>query len=281
MCDSGEDTPFCAPANGAELRVGETVDITWDPDFIASSASPPPVQIFIQADFSITPTDPLETAGFTSPALDPNTGTFPWPILASYIPATANATTALLSIAIPLSNTPTNGTFTRIGEGTTRFPGPQVHILPAASTTSSSSSSSPQSVSANPTAASAAQSQSGPQNQTQINGTATNGQQPNALAIALPVALGVATALLMAAYALVKRHRPGWLPQALLARRGGERRGFGGGSSVGPGNRGDGGGDRGVRRLRGRAVEIKVVKTDLDGLRANAVRMVQVGGGGG
>ena len=75
------------------------------------------------------------------------------------------------------------------------------------------------------------------------------------------------TALAMIAYALMARHKPGWL--AGVRRRvccGGGR----GGQRV---------------RLRGRDVEIKVVKTDLEGLRANAGRLAAegrfAGGGGG
>ena len=72
------------------------------------------------------------------------------------------------------------------------------------------------------------------------------------------------TALAMIAYALMARHKPGWLA--------GVRR------------RVCCGGGRGDRvRLRGRDVEIKVVKTDLEGLRANAGRLAAEGrfGGGG
>lgn len=90
------------------------------------------------------------------------------------------------------------------------------------------------------------------------------------MAIVLPVIFGVLTALAMIAYALMARHKPGWLA--------GVRRQlccccYGGGR----------GGDR--VRLRGRDVEIKVVKTDLEGLRANAGRLAASGrygnGGGG
>ncbi|KAK4150152.1 hypothetical protein C8A00DRAFT_18264 [Chaetomidium leptoderma] len=262
MCDNDADGPFCSPQDGAQLQTGETVTITWNPLFFTTASFPnPPFDIFIQADFPITANGPPETAGFTSTPLDPNTGAFPWPILASYLPPTSNASIALLSIAAPLPQTSTNGSFIRTGAGTTRFPGPQVHILRASQPTPSSSPPTDQQQQQ--------QQQQQPQNDQQQNPTS-----PNPLAIALPIAFGLLTALAMVGYALLKRHRP-----ETLARLAFWKKRTKGNSSSGSSSRSGGGGGRG--RVRGREVEIRVVRTDLEGLRANAAKMAVGGGGGG
>lgn len=249
-------------------RADPTPSVTWNPDFFTTTSSSNPIlQIFIQADFtSLNPTDqPGPTPGFTSPGLDPNSGIFSWLILAAYLfPPTANSTTAHLSITLPPPPSTADRTPSR---ESARFPGPQIHILP--STTS------------NPNAADSAILPPAP-----LDSNRARTAGPNPLAIALPIALGLATALLMAAYALAKRYRPGWLPSFL--------RGSGGsrvkGTTKEGGERGRWFGSKrgGVVRLRGRAVEIQVVKTDLEGLRANAVRawagrggLGSAGGGGG
>ncbi|KAK4032204.1 hypothetical protein C8A01DRAFT_50957 [Parachaetomium inaequale] len=263
MCDNDPDIPFCSPQNGSQLQVGETVEITWNPLFFTTSTPQPSPQIFIQADFSITDNGPPETAGFTSAPLDPNTGVFPWPVLDTYLPRNSNYTTATLSIAAPLSHTSTNGTFVRIGAGTIRFPGPQVHILRAPATNLNTSLSN-----------TAPQDNTQPQ---QEQDQQQQQQQTNPLAIALPITFGLLTALAMVIYALLKRHRPGLLARVnpFHHRRGGSSSN----NTIWPGGDGERH-SRGRRvRLKGRDVEIRVVKTDLEGLRANAARMVAVGGG--
>ena len=227
--------------------------VIWNPDFFTTPSTGAFTQIFIQADFD-TLASPSQTSGFTSAALDPTLGTFAWPILAAYLASpTTNTTTVRLSIAAPLANPPSNtGSFVRIGAGTVRFPGPQVRILRAAAN-STLATLSPATTTTTTTTLSS--------NLAQTSGS--GGVNP--LAIVLPVIFGVLTALAMIAYALMARHKPGWLA--------GVRR------------RVCCGGGRGDRvRLRGRDVEIKVVKTDLEGLRANAGRLAaegRFGGGGG
>ncbi|KAK3294484.1 uncharacterized protein B0H64DRAFT_463401 [Chaetomium fimeti] len=272
MCDNDPDTPFCSPQDGAQLQVGDIAEITWNPNFFTTSnPGPPPQQIFIQADFALTANGPPETAGFTSSPLDPNTGTFPWTILATYLPPDSTTTTATLSLAAPLSHAPTtNGTFVRIGAATIRFPGPRVHILRSTTTSNNNTTTTP----------SAITDTNAPLTTTTTTTTPTPqpapSQAPNPLAIALPVTLGLLTALAMVLYAVLKRHRPD-----LLA-RGRRRPGCLSCWGVCRRRREEGGGRR--VRLKGRAVEIRVVKTDLEGLRGNAVRMMggsANGGGGG
>ncbi|KAG7287539.1 hypothetical protein NEMBOFW57_007051 [Staphylotrichum longicolle] len=103
---------------------------------------------------------------------------------------------------------------------------------------------------------------------------------PNPLAIALPILFGLLTALAMASYALLKRHKPDVLRRLTLAgprfwwwRRGGPPAAAAGLSGYGERKWGQGREGQQKVRLRGRDVEIKVVKTDLEGLRANAGRM--------
>lgn len=121
---------------------------------------------------------------------------------------------------------------------------------------------------------------------------------PNTLAIALPIAFGMLTLLLMAGYVFVRRGRPGftargWLADTVFARS--STRGAPPSATSTPGRRQrwlsrwwwwwQGSGGYGERQSRGQRIkkggggggvrgrEIKVVTTDLDGLRMNAVRM--------
>ncbi|KAK3903517.1 hypothetical protein C8A05DRAFT_32732 [Staphylotrichum tortipilum] len=261
MCDTEGDTPFCSPKNGAQLLTGQTAEITWNPDFF-SATSPPPTEIFVQADFTLPSNSGGSNVGFTSAPLDPNAGTFSWPILPSYLPSSANLTTVILSLAAPLVQNPTSGSFIRIGTGTVRFPGPQIRIVRSSTTTNAAAATTSR---VGSTASAAAQS-----------GTASAPVNP--LAIALPVVFGVLTALAMAGYILLKRRNPRLLQRLNpFARRNDDN--FSGSGYFGRGQQSLGGGVGSVR-LRGRNVEIKVVKTDMEGLRANAGRMV-VGGGNG
>jgi hypothetical protein len=88
----------------------------------------------------------------------------------------------------------------------------------------------------------------------------------------------------MLLYAVLKRRRPEQLAKMLQSVRrilwpcggGLGRRGGGGGKGYGERQ------SRAQRvRLRGREVEIKVVRGDLEGVRAEAARMQMRGGGGG
>ncbi|KAL2142964.1 hypothetical protein VTI28DRAFT_486 [Corynascus sepedonium] len=263
MCDKDPDTsPFCSPRSGAQLQTGETVAITWNPDFFISELPPPP-HIFIQAEFAVADDGPAATAGFISSPIDPDTGSFRWAVLDGYLPANSSSTSATLSIAVPLPRIAINGTFFRIGTGTMRYPGPQVDIL--RSSTSSSSSSDTNVV--NPAATAA----------TTPSATASNPGQ-NVLAIALPVALGVLTAIVMAVYAVLKRRRP-----HLLASLAGMFPCVGNSDN----HHDKGGSENGSssatrRRVKGRDVEIRVVRNDgLEGRRGGAVLMVGIEGGGG
>ncbi|KAK4251349.1 hypothetical protein C7999DRAFT_10924 [Corynascus novoguineensis] len=263
MCDKDPDTSlFCSPRSGAQLQVGETVDITWDPDFFTSELPPPP-HIFIQAEFAVADNGPPATAGFISSPVDPDAGSFRWAVLDAYLPPNSSSTSATLSIAAPLPRIATNGTFFRIGAGTMRYPGPQVDIFRRSSSGSSSSDTN----AANPAATGA----------TTPSSTASNPAQ-NALAIALPVALGVLTAIVMAVYAVVKRRRP-----HLLASLAGMFPCVGNSDN----HPGKGGSENGPpsatrRRVKGRDVEIRVVRTDgLEGRRGGAAPIVAIEGGGG
>ncbi|KAL2121058.1 hypothetical protein VTJ04DRAFT_5085 [Mycothermus thermophilus] len=276
MCDNDSTTPFCSPQSGTRVQTGDTLEITWNPLFFSPSSPQPADEIFIQADFYLPSSQPSppQLAGFTSTALDPSAGAFRWPILDAYIPGNSTSATALLSIAAPNPTTSTNGSFVRIGNGAHRFPGPSVEIIRAADAGPGASNAADQTPLLNGNGNTPQQGQGQQQPSSETQSSTTTGTAPptsqgplNPLAIALPISLGVFTALLMVAYIMLKRNRPD-----LLAKLSPKKWGVGGG----------GYGERQSRRQRmrkvgGRNVEIKVVKTDVEGLRANAARMVGMG----
>ncbi|KAH6634990.1 hypothetical protein B0J18DRAFT_472021 [Chaetomium sp. MPI-SDFR-AT-0129] len=297
MCDHDPSTPFCTPQDGASFQVGTAVQVTWSPDFftLSNPSAPAPTQIFFQADFPIDiTTSAPSTIGFTSPALDLTTGSFTWPILDTYLPipnTTANSTntmiTATLSLAVPLSQNPANGTFIRIGTGTMRFPGPRVILLREGESPPSGESST--------MAGNMAGDMDGtnpfttPQRPQQQTDTAPG--MVNPLAIALPTALAVLTAVGMVVYYIVVRRRrqgvgvrfwPFGAKSGNSNVRGqtGEMGTFGVGNTGNTGNSGRPGKRSAGVRLGGKRVEIRVVQTDVEGLRGNAERWFAGGGVG-
>ena len=291
MCDNVE-TPICSPPDGAQFQIGDTIDskhptpvyqlrrltqlnpVTWNPSFFNTTTASTPLQILIQADFLSPSNNDITNgeAGITISSLDAAASQFTWSVLASYLPPNTNSTSAILFLAEPLT-TPraiptTNGT--RFSSGTTRFPGPQIHIFRTLSTTTTATTT----INTTNSSSSSSQQQQPTEPQTQLN----------PLAIALPIAFGALTLLLMAAYILLKRRRPDilerMLPSKLSRPTWLKRNGYGERQSQGQRT---GGTVAGGVRLQGK--EIKVVTTDLDGLRMNAVRMAEAergwGGGGG
>ncbi|KAK4109134.1 hypothetical protein N656DRAFT_848067 [Canariomyces notabilis] len=310
MCDNHGAALFCSPQEGSQLQTGESVEITWDPSFFDTT----PFQVLIQADFfdGSSSTTTGEKTGFTSAPLNTNTGRFTWSILESYLPPGTNATSAALSIAepimiIPASNRTTNSHAAPTPlAGRMRYPGPTVSILRASTGTDIDTNTTTFTATSNNTSSAPNQQTQTqqPQSSTSQSPTRQQQQQPgtaNTLAIALPVAFGLLTLLLMAGYVLLKRHNPGfsartffsgaaatlqrwWVGTVVAGVKGGgggygerqsrgQRVGTGQGKSLRKKMTGNGNGNRnGVTGgLRGK--EIRVVTTDLDGLRMNAVRM--------
>ncbi|KAL1840073.1 hypothetical protein VTJ49DRAFT_808 [Mycothermus thermophilus] len=259
MCDNGPDTPFCSPLSGTEVQTGETLEtdilkVTWNPLFFSPTSDQPADEIFVQADF-LLPSDnnsPPQHAGFTSTALDPGAGAFRWPVLDTLLPGNSTSATAVLSIAAPLPTISRNGSFIRIGRGTNRFPGPSVRILRTESNNNNNN--------LNP---------SNPSSSEQLDQLGPP-PAPNPLAIALPIALGLLTAILMITFMMLKSRRPDLFARIFpnSGRKGGlpmvQQKGYGERQSWA----------QRTRRVGGRSVEIKVVTTDMEGARANAARMV-------
>ncbi|KAK4146009.1 uncharacterized protein C8A04DRAFT_26169 [Dichotomopilus funicola] len=294
MCDQDPSTPFCTPQDGASFQIGTAIQVTWSPDFftLSNPPGPAPPQIFLQVDFPLTTPGAPSTIGFTSPALDLTAGSFTWPILDTYLPipsstATTNTTTtitATLSLAVPLSQNPANGTFVRIGSGTMRFPGPSVILFREGESPPSGESSSMAGDMAgnmdgtNPFAT--------PQRPQQQMNTAPG--MVNPLAVALPTTLAVLTAIGMVVYYIVvRRRRQGYgvrlWPFGAKNKTNNARGQTGEVGTFGIGNMGNNGklgkGSAGVR-LGGKRVEIRVVQTDVEGLRGNAERWFAGGGVG-
>ncbi|KAK4199229.1 hypothetical protein QBC40DRAFT_329647 [Triangularia verruculosa] len=262
MCDKApeSDTPFCAPEEGAQVQTGDSVKVIWSPRFFATSPTSRPRQIRIQADFfpSGTPLSRLNstlgngTEGFTSGVLNPSLGTFNWSILDSYLDEPdVSSLIAALSIAEPFTDSDGNGT---VLEGNDRFPGPVVTIVrgPARPT------------STNPVSGGA------------INTPpprSSNNTGPNPIAIALPILFGFLTAITLACCMIYKRRHPSFKVGAMVAGWMGRsgRGGFGGLKSSGYGQ------GRSQRQRMGGGLsgkDIRVVTTDIQGLRMNAVNMM-------
>ncbi|KAK4652276.1 hypothetical protein QC762_609695 [Podospora pseudocomata] len=266
MCDNppDSDTPFCAPENGAQLQTGNIVGVIWSPLFFATSPTSRPRQIRIQADFfpSNTPLSRLNstlstgTEGFTSNVLNPALGTFNWSILDSYIDdIDVPSLIAVLSIAEPFTDSDGNGT---VLQGNDRFPGPTVTLVRGPTRPTSTNSVNGGTINVPPSPAS-------------------ENTGPSPITIALPILFGFLTAITLACCMVYKRRHPsfkvGEMVTNWMGRSG--RGGFGGlraASGYGQGRSqrqrmGGGGGG-----LRGK--DIKVVTTDIQGLRMNAMNMM-------
>ncbi|KAK4177091.1 hypothetical protein QBC36DRAFT_327766 [Triangularia setosa] len=263
MCDKApeNDTPFCAPEDGARFQTGDTVDVIWSPLFFATSPTSRSRQIRIQADFfpSNTPQSRLNstlgsgTEGFTSTILNPSLGTFNWSILDSYLDdPDVPSLIAVLSIAEPFTDSDGNGT---VFEGNNRFPGPVVTIVRGPARPTSTNSVSGGTINTPPSAS-------------------NDNTGPSPLTIALPILFGFLTAITLACCMIYKRRHPsfkiGAMVRGWMNRSG--RGGFGGLKASGYGQ-----GRSQRQRIGGgglRGKDIKVVTTDIQGLRMNAVNMM-------
>ncbi|KXX75858.1 hypothetical protein MMYC01_207344 [Madurella mycetomatis] len=305
MCDNRADTPFCSPPEGAQFQTGDTVEITWNPSFFNNT----PLQILIQADFSNSQEDAARSGGgatgFTSDPVDTQDGNFTWSILDSYVPQNVNSTSAVLFISEPIlaalnppilanpsaapnrninnNNNNDNGEDndqSRTGTGRIRHAGPRLALLRRGSFSSADLNASTPLLNNQP------QSPDGNNN--------NNSAQPslNTLAIILPVVFGLLTLVLMAGYVFLRRRNPGFTVRGWLSGAFGPARGDGGWwrglgwKERGYGERQSKGQRLGKKtnKLQGvglRGKEIKVVTTDLQGLRMNAVRMAGAFSGGG
>jgi len=228
--------PFCAPAPNTQLAVGRTIEVTWDPTFFNSTETP---MVLVQADFSL-PANSGQTLGidgFTSELIPTSTGRFSWVILPSYLHSSTLATTARIFLAEPSeTNVTTRGN---------RIPGPRVEIV---STTANNN------INGNNRGAN------------QQQNAASTGSNP--IAIALPIVFGVLTLCFLGFCVWLKRRHPDFFRRIFTFGRG--RIGWRGGNS------GKSRGRFGLGRSKSsriRGDDIKVVTTDMNGLRMNAMAM--------
>ncbi|KAK4183447.1 hypothetical protein QBC35DRAFT_518203 [Podospora australis] len=274
MCTNPPEspTPFCEPREGAQLRTGQTIEIIWSPLFFATGPNSRPRQIRVQAEFfPSSSSNTSSTLGFTSTLLSPSSGRFAWTILDSYLPPSINSLTASLAIAEPFTDSDGNGT---VLEGNDSFPGPRVTILRSTGAQQPNSGSNKNN------------------NTTNAANRGAIGGGPSPLAIVLPVIFGVLTIIVMVGCVFFRRKNPGfrmrdWV-SGMMNRSG--RGGFGstnggggGGKGLLPLSLGQGGG-YGERQSRGQRLQgkdIRVVTTDINSLRMNAVKMAGNGGFGG
>ncbi|KAK3390114.1 hypothetical protein B0H63DRAFT_464806 [Podospora didyma] len=197
MCDNNNPAsgPFCSPRDGAQLQVGKTVDVIWNPAFFNSSF---PRQLRVQADFSTRPEDAVKGGadGFTSRLLNVSTGRFTWNVLSEYLGDSSRAGAsrpARLFITQPAPDEEDDegdegdgiarpvSTSTRAG-GENRIAGPRVQLI------------------------------AGP--------NALGSSMPNPLTIALPIVFGVLTVLIMVGFVLFKRRKPDFSFKNIFTRRG-------------------------------------------------------------
>ncbi|KAM7195352.1 Protein of unknown function (DUF4448) domain containing protein [Naviculisporaceae sp. PSN 640] len=174
MCEnlSGPNAPFCSPSTNTQVRVGQTVEITWDTRFFnRSSPFGTPSTVFIQADFGSTSQDASFGGldGFTSPPLDPQSGRFTWTIVETFLTSGGVATTSrgsrlFLSPETSQIDVKSGSTSTTVR----RITGPRVVI-------------------------------------SQRENEAAPGQPPNPLSIALPVGLGAFVVLIIGIFFCVRR----------------------------------------------------------------------------
>ncbi|GAB1319277.1 hypothetical protein MFIFM68171_09487 [Madurella fahalii] len=182
----------------------------------------------------------------------------------------------------------------RTGTGRIRHAGPRLSLIRRGSSSSSSSGN---------LNASTPLLNNQPQSPDNSNGGPAQTPSLNTLAIILPVVFGVLTLVLMVGYVFLRRRYPGFTLRGWLSDRGGfgSAKGAGAGAGAGGWWRGLGRSGRGYgeRQSRGqrlgkkmtrlprgagvglRGREIKVVTTDLQGLRMNAVRMAGAFAGAG
>ncbi|KAK3940286.1 hypothetical protein QBC46DRAFT_261239 [Diplogelasinospora grovesii] len=162
MCDnkSGANAPFCSPASGERVAVGQVINVTWDPTYFNSSTTTTTTQIQIQADFKFAPADINNTAikggldGFTSDPIDLSTGSYSWMISNEYLPAKVRSMQATLFLAQPSNNNDGAGE---------RVTGPEVQIVAGSG---------------------------GSNVNNDKNSLGSGGGRPNPIAIALPVVFG-------------------------------------------------------------------------------------------
>ncbi|KAK4463924.1 hypothetical protein QBC42DRAFT_322503, partial [Cladorrhinum samala] len=283
MCDLPPEnpTPFCGPPHGTQFRTGDSVDIIWSPRFFRTSPTSIPRRIRIQADYFFPNNNTRTGTGFTSLVMSPNSGRFAWKITDGDLPAGVNALTAAIFIAEPFTDSDGNGTTL---EGNDRFEGPRVGI-----TRGNRRTDGPGGTGGINTTGGAIVNDNNNNNNNNNNSNnpasnmgAIGSGGPNAVAIALPVVFGALTLMLMTALVVFKRRNPGWsLREAIVKgvpgmlrrklRPAGPRAGMMGGPAVVK-RAGTG------KRIRGE--DIRVVTTDINGLRMNAMRMAGGGVGG-
>ncbi|KAK4169658.1 hypothetical protein QBC43DRAFT_351735, partial [Cladorrhinum sp. PSN259] len=267
MCDLSPEspTPFCGPAEGTRVRTGDTVDIIWSARFFATSPTSLPRRIRIQADYFFANNNTRTGNGFTSLVISPASGRFTWRPLERDLPTGINTITAAIFIAEPFTDSDGNGTTL---EGNDRFPGPRLSITRGARRNEGPSAG-PAGTGTGGTIAN-----SNPNRGNNMGAIGSGG--PNPLAIALPIIFGVVTLVIMVGFVMWRKRHPGWSLRetvvkgvpGLLRRRMGPRAG----GRIAPSTAGQ-------PKIRGQ--DIKVVTTDIDQLRMNAMYLVGSGGGGG
>ncbi|KAK0637141.1 hypothetical protein B0T17DRAFT_504516 [Bombardia bombarda] len=208
MCENldGVNAPFCSPREGAQVQVGTTIDVTWDPALFNTSITP---QIRVQGDFSTT--SPGGTDGFSSVLLDPNSGRYSWTILDEYLDDGATSLAARLFIAEPVASTGTNT------NAQDRIPGPRVQVVRAAAAAASETDNTTPTSSASSTSPTFNSSSSSinktntPNDSTTATTSNNTNTGPNPLSIALPIGVGVLALLLISAFFTFKKrnHPPG------------------------------------------------------------------------
>lgn len=292
MCDLPPEnpTPFCGPAQGTQFRTGDRVDskfslispffihtaplslftklkkkkVIWSPRFFRTSPTSIPRQIRIQADYFFPNNNTRTGNGFTSLVISPASGRFVWQVTDRDLPAGVNALTAAIFIAEPFTDSDGNGTTL---EGNDRFTGPRVGIIRGSRRNDGTGA-------VNTTGGAIVNDNNNPAS----NMGAIGSGGPNAVAIALPVVFGALTLMVMIGLVLFKRRNPGWSLREAIVKgvpgmlrrkmRPARQAGIGGGVATHAG-----------KRIRGE--DIRVVTTDINGLRMNAMRMAGGGVGGG
>lgn len=203
--------------------------------------------VLVQADFNLPTTSgtTLGTDGFTSALIPTSIGRFTWNVLPSYLAAGAVSTQARIFLAEPSeTNVTTRGN---------RIPGPRFELVTANGT--------PNNLNNN-----GGNNRGGSTAGNGVNNVSTGA---NPVAIALPVVFGVLTLCFLGFCVWFKRRHPDFLRDVFAFRRRRWPKQRGGNGSGGAGRFGFGRSKS--QRLRGE--DIKVINTDMNGLRMNAMAM--------
>ncbi|KAK5658366.1 hypothetical protein OQA88_2342 [Cercophora sp. LCS_1] len=241
---NGPNAPFCSPTQNQQIPVGRPFEVTWDPTFFNSTEVP---FVRVQADFSISASDGVAQGGqdgFTSELIPTSIGRFTWNVLPDYLAQGFISAPARMFLAEPSEINIT----TRGG----RNPGPFIQIV-----ASNNNNAQPPAQGGN---------RGGNINNGNNNNNNNAATGANPVAIALPIVFGILTLCSLGFCVWFKRRNPDFLRNMFAFRRrrynprterSGGRFGLGLGRS----------------RSQIRGQDIKVVTTDMNGLRMNAMAM--------